>query len=54
MDTRKLQDTNVKNIDVNVNMKMLGLFGPSKHSTTYFLDSWIIKDIFFSPKSKMK
>jgi hypothetical protein len=34
------------------NMKMLGVFGPSQHSTSHYLDAWIIKDTF--SKSKMK
>lgn len=35
-----------------VNIKMLGLFGPSKHSTLNYLDPWMIKDIFSYSKMK--
>lgn len=35
-------------------IKMLGLFGPSKHSTLKYLEPWMIKDIFSSSNSKSK
>lgn len=55
MNTRKWQNNNGKIIGDNIgdNNKMLGLFGPGKHSTLNYLDPWMIKEIF-SSKSKMK